>query len=59
MTSSRLDELTPNTLPRIRNAGSSSKRKADFDSPMPRKVSRPEGNVTASRKPASSTEGTR
>ncbi|KIX08500.1 uncharacterized protein Z518_03156 [Rhinocladiella mackenziei CBS 650.93] len=34
-----LDELTPNALPR-RNG--SVKRKADFDSPMPRKLSRPE-----------------
>lgn len=34
---SRLDELTPNALPR-RNG--SIKRRADFDSPMPKKVSR-------------------
>lgn len=41
----RLDELTPNAHPR-RNG--SIKRKADFsDSPMPRKVSRPEQNGTS------------
>ena len=35
----RLDELTPNALPR-RNG--SIKRKSEFDTPMPRKVSRPD-----------------
>ena len=35
----RLDELTPNALPR-RNG--SAKRKSDFDTPMPRKISRPD-----------------
>ena len=35
----RLDELTPNALPR-RNG--SVKRKSEFDTPMPRKVSRPD-----------------
>jgi hypothetical protein len=57
MAASRLDELTPNTLPRMRTAASSAKRKGDFGSPMPRKVSKPEGNVNTTRKPANATEG--
>ncbi|EXJ78501.1 DNA polymerase alpha subunit B [Capronia coronata CBS 617.96] len=44
-----LDELTPNALPR-RNG--SVKRKADFDSPVPRKVSRPESTSKAQAKGA-------
>jgi len=36
---SRLDELTPNAMPRRQ---ASAKRKADFDSPLPRKVSKPD-----------------
>ena len=39
MTSFRLDELTPNTLPR---RSGSTKRKAEFDTPQPRKVSKPD-----------------
>lgn len=42
----RLDELTPNTLSR-RNG--SVKRKSDFESPMPRKINRPEVGKTPSK----------
>ena len=38
-----LDELTPNTLPR---KNGSVKRKAEFETPAPRKVSKPEGKRT-------------
>ena len=38
-----LDELTPNTLPRKMG---SVKRKSEFETPAPRKVSRPEGKKT-------------
>ncbi|KEF53560.1 DNA polymerase alpha subunit B [Exophiala aquamarina CBS 119918] len=41
-----LDELTPNALPR-RNG--SVKRKADFDSPMPKKITRPDTGKTPSK----------
>ena len=37
----RLDELTPNALPRMRT---SVKRKSDYDTSVPRKSSRPELN---------------
>lgn len=39
---SRLDELTPNTVGR--RSGGSVKRKADFDSPVPKKINRPDTN---------------
>lgn len=42
----RLDELTPNTLSR-RNG--TVKRKSDFESPMPRKINRPEIGKTPSK----------
>ena len=43
--SPRLDEITPNKLPRrIATNGSSGKRKGNFDTPAPTKVSRPETN---------------
>jgi hypothetical protein len=57
MAASRLDELTPNTLPRMRTAGSSTKRKGDFHSPMPKKVSRPEGTIGITRQKPNATEG--
>lgn len=47
----RLDELTPNTIGR-RSAGGSIKRKSDFESPVPRKVSRPDAVKRASDGPA-------
>ncbi|KAK6384409.1 DNA-directed DNA polymerase alpha subunit pol12 [Exophiala oligosperma] len=37
-----LDELTPNTVGR--RSGGSVKRKADFDSPVPKKINRPDTN---------------
>jgi DNA polymerase alpha subunit B len=57
MSAFRLDELTPNTLPRLRTTGSSTKRKGDFDSPMPRKVSRPDAKSSAARQPVNAVEG--
>jgi DNA polymerase alpha subunit B len=53
----RLDELTPNTLPRLQTTGSSTKRKGEFVSPMPRKVSKPEAKSSVARQPAHTTEG--
>ncbi len=41
----RLDEITPNKLPRRAAInGNGGKRKGDFDTPITRKVSRPETN---------------
>ena len=50
MISDRLDELTPNALPR-RSGGS--KRKAEFETPVPRKVSKPEA-----KRPGKTPDGT-